>query len=70
MIMTKLNYFFLIPLIIKLNFLNNKFYELETNSSLILKSMKEKTFTIRSNCLFLRPVVFNYRNDFLDVFHA
>ena len=51
-------------------FLNNKFYELETNSSLVIKSMKEKTFTIRSNCLFLRPVVFNYRNDFLDVFHA
>jgi len=67
----KTEFFFSNPTNKKIKFfLNNEFYELETNSSMLIKSMKEKTFTIKSNCLFLRPIVFNYRNDFLDVFHA
>ncbi len=51
-------------------YINNKFYELEKNASLVINAEKDKIFTIKSNCLFLRPVIFNYRNNFLDVFHA
>ena len=34
----------------------------------ISRNKKDKIITIKSNCLFLRPVVFNYKNNYFDKF--
>ncbi len=67
----KTEFFFSNPTNKKIKFyLNDKFYELEKNACLLIETNKVKIFTVKSNCLFLRPVVFNYRNIYTDVFHA
>ena len=30
----------------------------------------KEDISIFSRCMFLRPIVFNYKNDFLDVYHT
>lgn len=50
--------------------INKKRYELEEGYSTIINSKKESKITLNSNCLFLRPVIFNYRQEFFDVHHG
>ena len=51
-------------------FINSRYFEINKKSCLIVETKKDKIITIKSNCLFLRPVVFNYKNNYFDVFHA
>ena len=50
--------------------LNNKKYILENGSSLIIECHNLETVTIISNCMFLRPTVFSYKNQYIDVHHS
>jgi len=54
---------------IKLSIDDNKF-QLKNGCSLIIDVTGKKTITIKSNCLFLRPTVFSYKNEYLDVHHS
>ena len=51
-------------------YLNNTCYKLNKYSSLILKVQKEKTINLKSKCFILRPIVFSYKKNFLDVHHG
>ena len=44
-------------------------FSLNKNSSKIYKLYK-KEITIKSNCYLLRPIIFNYEKDTVDVFHG
>lgn len=48
---------------------NNK-YQLLSGNSIIIDVTNIKHLEIYSNCLFFRPIIFNYKNNFLDVFHS
>ena len=50
--------------------INNINYKLHNNCSKLVEITNKKTISIKSNCLFLRPLVFNYKNEYLDVHHA
>ena len=39
-------------------------------TELIIDILKKTTITINSNCLFLRPTVFSYKKNYLDVHHS
>ena len=56
----------------KINFLvNNKSFKLDGNCSIIIDiKNNEDTIIIKSNCAHLRPLVFNYKDDFIDVHHS
>lgn len=45
-------------------------YELNKGCSSIIDISNKKVIKIVSNCLFLRPVVFSYKDDYLDVHHS
>ena len=63
--------FFSNPTNKKINFsVNEDIYALKNGCSLLIDISKYKTIAIKSNCLFLRPIVFSYKNEFLDVHHA
>ena len=63
--------FFANPTDEKINFsINKDTYTLKNGCSLLIDVTKYRTITIKSNCLFLRPIVFSYKNDFLDVHHG
>ena len=49
---------------------NDKDYSLASWCSLIIEIKENKIIEINSNCLFLRPLIFSYKNDFLDVHHG
>ena len=49
--------------------IDNKNYELKTNNALLLE-IKSNFISIKSNCLFLRPTVFSYKGQYLDVHHS
>ena len=49
--------------------INNKSYKLKSGHSEILP-FKGETVTIKSNCAFLRPTIFSYRDEYLDVHHS
>ena len=48
---------------------NNKFF-LEGLHSIIIKIKDTHNIIIKSNCYFLRPIVFNYKKNFIDVYHS
>ena len=50
--------------------IEKKKYYLKKGCAQILSFKKIKTITIRSNCMFFRPTVFSYKNNFLDVHHS
>ena len=55
----------------KINFfLNNTNYTLDKYCSLIIEVQKEKVINLKSKCFILRPIIFSYRNNFLDVHHG
>ena len=68
----KTQLFFTNPITEKINFLvNNKSFKLDGNCSIIIDiKNNEDTIIIKSNCAHLRPVVFNYKDDFIDVHHS
>ena len=49
---------------------NNINYKLDNNCSKLVDITNKKIISIKSNCLFLRPIIFNYKNEYLDVHHA
>lgn len=49
--------------------LENKNYNLKPGCSLILEIFTS-IITIQSNCLFLRPTIFSYKEEYLDVHHS
>jgi len=54
---------------IKVSISNNNFY-INAGCSKIIDTTNYKQIEIISNCYFLRPIVFNYKNNFLDVHHG
>jgi len=48
---------------------DQKKFILKSNSSLVIKLVK-KEIEIQSNCYLLRPIIFNYRSNTIDVFHG
>lgn len=52
-------------------YLDNTKYILMPKSCKIVNLGKiDKKISIRSNCMFLRPIIFNYQNNFFDVYHG
>ncbi len=49
--------------------LENKNYQLEPNCTLLLE-IKSSIISVVSNCLLLRPTVFSYKGEFIDVHHS
>ena len=63
--------FFANPTSKKINFsLNNKHYEIKKGCSLIIDIGNQNVISIKSNCLFLRPIVFSFKNGYLDAHHG
>jgi len=50
--------------------IDDKIFHLKNGCSLIIDISDKKIITIKSNCLFLRPTVFSYKNEYLDVHHS
>jgi len=52
-------------------FVNKERYELEGLNITIIKLEKsQKLINIKSKCMFLRPIIFNFKKNFFDVYHA
>ena len=52
-------------------FVNNERFELNAwNLEIINLSKHSKLINIKSKCMFLRPIIFNYKKNFFDVYHA
>ena len=49
---------------------NNQNYKLNDNCSKLIDVSNKNIISIKSNCLFLRPTVFSYKDEYLDVHHA
>ena len=68
---TKSELFFVNPTSKKINFsIGSNRYSLENNCSILVDISGEEDILIISRCMFLRPIVFNYKDDFYDVYHA
>jgi hypothetical protein len=68
---TKSELFFVNPTSKKINFsIGSNKYSLENNCSIIIDITKEENISIISKVMFLRPIIFNYKDDFYDVYHA
>jgi len=68
---TKSELFFVNPTSKKINFsIGRNRYSLENNCSILIDISGEEDISIISRCMFLRPIVFNYKDDFYDVYHA
>ena len=50
-------------------FLNNKKYFLDGLNTQLIDIKKTSKIFIRSNCYYLRPIAFSYKNEFIDVYH-
>ena len=63
--------FFTNPTDSKIKFsVNEDNYSINSYSSLLIKLKKVNVVDITSNCYWLRPIVFNYKNNFFDVYHS
>ena len=68
---SKSEIFFANPTSKKIAFeIKNIKYNLKSGSSVIVDITNIKNLEIKSNCYFFRPLIFNYKNDFIDVFHS
>ncbi len=68
---TKSELFFVNPTSKKIDFsIGNIRHRLGKNCSIIIDIGSKESITISSRCMFLRPIVFNYKDDFYDVYHA
>lgn len=45
-------------------------YKLDKHCSLLINISNKEIINIKSNCLFLRPTVFSYKDNYLDVHHS
>jgi len=45
-------------------------YTLNNGCSILIDILKKKIINIKSNCLFLRPTVFSYKDNYIDVHHG
>ena len=62
--------FFTNPTSKKIKFtIEKKNYELKPHCSLLIE-IKNSIILIKSNCLFLRPTIFSYKDKYLDVHHS
>jgi hypothetical protein len=50
--------------------IDNRHYVLKPGHSTMINIYKQKNITTKSNCLFFRPLIFNYKNNYLDVYHG
>ena len=50
--------------------INDKRFKVKKNSSVLVKLEKIENCIIKSNCSFLRPIIFNYSKKFFDVYHG
>ena len=67
----KTELFFNNPTTKKINFfVNSEAGFLNSGNSIIYNASNIKKIEIKSNCYFFRPIIFNYKNDFIDVYHA
>ena len=55
---------------VKFSINGKKDYILNGGHSILIELNDHETATIKSNCLWLRPVVFSYKNKFVDVHHS
>ena len=63
--------FFANPTSKKINFsIGSSKYSIEKGSSILIDVSGKDNISILSRCLFLRPIVFNYKDNFFDVYHA
>ena len=63
--------FFVNPTSKKLRFsIGNSRYILEEGCSILIDVSLKEDISILSRCLFLRPIIFNYKDCFFDVYHA
>ena len=68
---TKSELFFVNPTSKKIDFsIGNIRHRLGKNCSIIIDIGSKENITISSRCMMLRPVIFNYKDDFFDVYHA
>ena len=68
---TKSELFFVNPTSKKINFsIGSSQYSLEKGCSILIDVSGKEDISILSRCLFLRPIIFNYKDDFFDVYHA
>jgi hypothetical protein len=68
---TKSELFFANPTSNKINFsIGSSRYSLEKGCSILIDVSCKEDISILSRCLFLRPIIFNYKDDFFDVYHA
>jgi hypothetical protein len=68
---TKSELFFVNPTSKKIEFsIENNRYSLEKNCSILIDVSGKEDISILSRCMFLRPIIFNYKNDFFDVYHG
>tara|TARA_B110000483_G_C18181268_1_gene537134 strand:- start:276 stop:1046 length:771 start_codon:yes stop_codon:yes gene_type:complete len=49
---------------------NHSEHFLKAGSSILIDISCEKCINIKSNCLFFRPTIFNYKGEYLDVHHS
>jgi len=67
----KIEIFLSNPTSTKIKFsINDKFYLLEKFCSIMIDVSFLKEINIKSNCYFLRPTIFNWKKEFLDVYHG
>ena len=67
----KIELFFSNPTSKVINFtIDDENYKLNKGCSKIIDVTQKKIINIKSNCLFLRPTIFNYKDKYLDVHHA
>jgi hypothetical protein len=50
--------------------IDEKDYKLDKHCSLLINVSDKEIINIKSNCLFLRPTVFSYKDNYLDVHHS
>lgn len=68
---TKSELFFANPTSKKIQFsIGKNKYTLQKNCSILIDISKESEISIISRCMFLRPIIFNYKNGYYDVYHA
>ena len=68
---TKSELFFVNPTSKKLNFsIGNNKYSLEKYCSTLINISDINEVFIMTRCMFFRPIIFNYKHDFIDVYHS
>ena len=50
--------------------IDNNLFKLNDGCSINVNVKDKAIINIKSNCFFLRPLVFSYKNNFLDVHHS